>query len=173
MNYIIKTHIYQFCLKSSKIISSFISTKNFAQRIFRMLSPLKTNFFLFKELNFLKCNRFETVYLVFAAPFQSWDRLMIATWLERLGLSQYLGSLPSHISGSSLVSAGPHHLEKLLGMKNHLHRKKLILAMRSQLSSRPNPVDHIDHNWVIRWLDDIGLPQHKEAFSGLYTVFVS
>ena len=98
---------------------------------------------------------------------------MIATWLERLGLSQYLGSLPSHISGSSLVSAGPHHLEKLLGMKNHLHRKKLILAMRSQLSSRPNPVDHIDHNWVIRWLDDIGLPQHKEAFSGLYAVFVS
>ncbi|XP_063720959.1 liprin-beta homolog isoform X3 [Symsagittifera roscoffensis] len=98
-------------------------------------------------------------------PFQQWDRLMVASWLERLGLGQYVGSLSSSATGASLVSAGPHHFEKLLGMKNHLHRKKLMLAMRSQLSPRPNPVDHIDHQWVIRWLDDIGLPQHKEAFA--------
>ena len=101
-----------------------------------------------------------------SVPFQQWDRLMVASWLERLGLGQYVGSLSSSATGASLVSAGPHHFEKLLGMKNHLHRKKLMLAMRSQLSPRPNPVDHIDHQWVIRWLDDIGLPQHKEAFAG-------
>ena len=23
----------------------------------------------------------------------------------------------------------------------------------------------LDHNWVTRWLDDVGLPQYKDAFS--------
>ena len=108
-------------------------------------------------------------------PFRSWDRKQLAVWLDRQGLGQYDSCLPSSINGAALVDAGPHHFEKILGMKNHLHRKKLILAIRSKLSSRPNPVDHIDHNWVIRWLDDIGLPQHKESFAGnhaLYNTYV-
>lgn len=24
---------------------------------------------------------------------------------------------------------------------------------------------NLDHNWVTRWLDDVGLPQYKDAFS--------
>jgi hypothetical protein len=28
-----------------------------------------------------------------------------------------------------------------------------------------DPAGRLDHNWVIRWLDDVGLPQYKESFS--------
>ena len=69
-----------------------------------------------------------------------------------------------------------------MGMKMPLHRKKLILAIASRQESSINPnmtpgakdgkgkellidsAGKLDHLWVTRWLDDIGLPQYKEAF---------
>jgi len=46
-----------------------------------------------------------------------------------------------------------------------LHRKKLILALNA--FKKPEEDDHagkLDYHWVIRWLDDVGLPQYKESF---------
>lgn len=59
-------------------------------------------------------------------------------------------------------------MEKELQVKNVLHRKKLQLAL---LDSQDNDdpylaaAGELDTAWVLRWLDDTGLPQHKEAFS--------
>lgn len=53
-------------------------------------------------------------------------------------------------------------------MKHPLHRKKLLLAIKSMnnsLGNLPPSVNLIDCEWVFRWLDDIGLPQYKDAFS--------
>jgi hypothetical protein len=48
----------------------------------------------------------------------------------------------------------------------------LQLSIAAIGSSNPSPVDiqliskaaSLDSAWVLRWLDDVGLPQHKDAF---------
>lgn len=48
-----------------------------------------------------------------------------------------------------------------------MHRKKLLLAVsgaKEQAGDVVEPAGKLDHQWVIRWLDDIGLPQYKDAF---------
>lgn len=60
-------------------------------------------------------------------------------------------------------------IEKELNIKNPLHRKKLQLALidsQENGSSDPylNKAGQLDTAWVLRWLDDTGLPQHKENF---------
>lgn len=52
-----------------------------------------------------------------------------------------------------------------LGMRNPLHRKKLQLALQAIGSEQVDDAGQLDYNWVTRWLDDIGLPQYKDAFS--------
>ena len=60
--------------------------------------------------------------------------------------------------------AGP-DLEAKLGIKHPLHRKKLLLAMQAKVdTNRPDPAGDLDCAWVLRWLDDVGLPQYKESF---------
>jgi hypothetical protein len=54
--------------------------------------------------------------------------------------------------------------------QNPIHRKKLHLALLSQqeavttLDPHLIPAGELDTAWVLRWLDDAGLPQHKETF---------
>lgn len=68
-----------------------------------------------------------------------------------------------------LIEASPVDIEKELNLKSSLHRKKIVLAV-AELSG--NETDELtlnagklDTSWIMRWLDDIGLPQHKDAFS--------
>lgn len=49
-------------------------------------------------------------------------------------------------------------------MKQPLHRKKLQLALQALGSEEEDLKGKLDHNWVNRWLDDIGLPQYKSHF---------
>ena len=58
----------------------------------------------------------------------------------------------------------PHLLHQELGIKNSLHRKKLQLALQAVTSDLPDLLFDLDHNFVARWLDDIGLPQYKDSF---------
>uniref|UniRef100_G3Q996 SAM domain-containing protein n=1 Tax=Gasterosteus aculeatus aculeatus TaxID=481459 RepID=G3Q996_GASAC len=51
-----------------------------------------------------------------------------------------------------------------LCMKHPLHRKKLQLALQALGSEEEDLKGRLDHNWVTRWLDDIGLPQYKSPF---------
>ncbi|KAL0268157.1 UNVERIFIED_CONTAM: hypothetical protein PYX00_010209 [Menopon gallinae] len=104
-------------------------------------------------------------------PFAEWDSENLCNWLEDLGLENYVADLRRWAkNGSQLLAASPHDLEKELGMKNPLHKKKLLLALQEMNDKGPDadellkPAGCLDTHWVLRWLDDVGLPQHKEVF---------
>ncbi len=90
----------------------------------------------------------------------------ICTWLECLGLGAYSNDVKRTVgTGAQLAAMGFGDLETKLGVKNYLHRKKLFLALSArQDHSRPDPEGVLDFHWVLRWLDDLGLPQYKDAF---------
>ncbi|KAM9545011.1 liprin-beta-2 isoform 15-T16 [Salvelinus alpinus] len=54
--------------------------------------------------------------------------------------------------------------EQEMGIKHPLHRKKLQLALRGFNTKAMEKSSELDHIWVTRWLDDIGLPQYKDQF---------
>ncbi|XP_048828834.1 liprin-beta-2-like isoform X3 [Brienomyrus brachyistius] len=99
-------------------------------------------------------------------PFAQWSPEQVSKWLDDVGLGQYR-TMASHWvkSGQTLLSATPHDLEKELGLKHPLHRKKLQLALLSLSYPAAERSSELDHTWVTRWLDDIGLPQYKDQFS--------
>lgn len=69
--------------------------------------------------------------------------------------------------GEHLMKASSLEVEKELGIKNSLHRKKLRLAVASMNEEEDDLLKcagKLDYLWVARWLDDIGLPQYKESF---------
>ncbi|XP_071557857.1 uncharacterized protein Liprin-beta isoform X1 [Temnothorax nylanderi] len=91
----------------------------------------------------------------------------IGDWLARLGLECYAAELRRWgATGSKLLDATQVQLEKELDIKNALHRKKLLYAIESERSNGAGLFGShkMDNAAVLRWLDDIGLPQHKEAF---------
>ncbi|XP_030646572.1 liprin-beta-2b [Chanos chanos] len=98
--------------------------------------------------------------------FTKWTTEQVCNWLEDYGLGQY-GPLARQwvTSGQTLLSASPQDLEKELGMKHPLHRKKLQLALRSFTTKLIEKSSELDYVWVTRWLDDIGLPQYKDQFN--------
>ncbi|KAK1137186.1 hypothetical protein K0M31_001710 [Melipona bicolor] len=91
----------------------------------------------------------------------------IGDWLTNLGLECYAGELRRWgATGSKLLECSQQQLEKELEIKNVLHRKKLLYAIESEKTGGTEFLgsDKMDNAAVLRWLDDIGLPQHKEAF---------
>ncbi|TSQ92660.1 Liprin-beta-2 [Bagarius yarrelli] len=98
-------------------------------------------------------------------PFSKWSCDQVCAWLEDYGLGQYVSMASQWVnSGQTLLSASPHDLEKELGMKHPLHRKKMQLALHSFTIRQNEKSAELDHIWVTRWLDDIGLPQYKDQF---------
>ncbi|XP_069821911.1 liprin-beta-2 isoform X14 [Dendropsophus ebraccatus] len=99
------------------------------------------------------------------APFAQWSNEQVCNWLEDFGLGQYVIFARQWVSsGHTLLTATPQSLEKELGIKNPLHRKKLQLALSAISSKKDEKSGQLDHIWVTRWLDDIGLPQYKDQF---------
>ncbi|XP_070709576.1 liprin-beta-1-like [Pempheris klunzingeri] len=98
-------------------------------------------------------------------PFSCWSTEDVCAWLHEQGLGLYVAQGQSWIkSGNTLLQASQHDMEKELCMKYPLHRKKLQLALQSLGSEEDDLRGKLDHNWVTRWLDDIGLPQYKSHF---------
>ncbi|XP_044126577.1 liprin-beta-2 isoform X6 [Bufo gargarizans] len=99
------------------------------------------------------------------APFAQWSNEQVCNWLEDFGLGQYVIFARQWVtSGHTLLTATPQSLEKELGIKHPLHRKKLQLAISAISSKKDEKSGQLDHMWVTRWLDDIGLPQYKDQF---------
>ncbi|XP_067346402.1 liprin-beta-1 isoform X2 [Channa argus] len=99
------------------------------------------------------------------APFSRWSKDEVCVWLHEQGLGLYAAQGQNWIkSGQTLLKASQHDLEKELGVKHPLHRKKLQLALQALCSDEDDLKGKLDHNWVTRWLDDIGLPQYKSHF---------
>uniref|UniRef100_H3D541 PPFIA binding protein 1a n=1 Tax=Tetraodon nigroviridis TaxID=99883 RepID=H3D541_TETNG len=97
-------------------------------------------------------------------PFSRWSREEVCAWLQEQGLGLYGAQCHGWLqSGQTLLQASQHDLEKELSMRQPLHRKKLRLALQA-LGSHDDLRGKLDHNWVTRWLDDIGLPQYKSHF---------
>ncbi|XP_026556794.1 liprin-beta-1 isoform X8 [Pseudonaja textilis] len=98
-------------------------------------------------------------------PFAKWRKEQVCSWLQEQGLGFYIGNGKHWIlSGQTLLQASQSDLEKELGIKHPLHRKKLQLALQALGSEEENNYGKLDYNWVTRWLDDIGLPQYKTQF---------
>ncbi len=102
-----------------------------------------------------------------ARPVSEWSVDTVCTWLECLGLGVYCSEARKVLgSGAQLAGMGFVDLEHRLGVRHYLHRKKLYLALsaRQNAATRPDPEGGLDFHWVLRWLDDVGLPQYKDAF---------
>uniref|UniRef100_A0A8C5FAD3 Liprin-beta-1-like n=1 Tax=Gadus morhua TaxID=8049 RepID=A0A8C5FAD3_GADMO len=99
-------------------------------------------------------------------PFPQWSSDQVCGWLAAQGLGQYVAQGREWIlSGQTLLDAPQSDLEKELCIRNPLHRKKLQLALRAAVGPEDDDLQgKLNHNWVTRWLDDIGLPQYKSQF---------
>uniref|UniRef100_A0A3Q3IWT9 SAM domain-containing protein n=1 Tax=Monopterus albus TaxID=43700 RepID=A0A3Q3IWT9_MONAL len=99
------------------------------------------------------------------APFARWSKDQVCDWLQEQGLGLYMNMARVWISsGQTLLQASQQDLERELGIKTPLHRKKLQLALQALGSEEDDNKGRLDYNWVKRWLDDIGLPQYKTQF---------
>ncbi|XP_066446953.1 liprin-beta-1 isoform X11 [Eleutherodactylus coqui] len=98
-------------------------------------------------------------------PFAKWSKEQVCNWLRDQGLGSYVNGCKQWVvSGQTLLHASQQDLEKELGIKHSLHRKKLQLALQSLGSEDDSNYGKLDYKWVTRWLDDIGLPQYKTQF---------
>ncbi|XP_064807664.1 liprin-beta-1-like isoform X4 [Oncorhynchus masou masou] len=98
-------------------------------------------------------------------PFARWSKEQVCDWLQEQGLGLYLNMAHVWISsGQTLLQASQQDLERELGIKHPLHKKKLQLALQALGSEEDDNKGKLDYNWVTRWLDDIGLPQYKTQF---------
>ena len=98
-------------------------------------------------------------------PFLEWDADIICSWLDSMGLYMYSTEVRKNVkTGKQLATFTNAELEQKLGLHNFLHRKKILLALMTRTQACEDPAAALDHQWVTRWLDDVGLPQYKDAF---------
>jgi len=97
--------------------------------------------------------------------FATWTMEQIGDWLEDEGMSAYIPSFTKAIArGDDVFKMTTHEMERELGISLPIHQKKLFFALKALQSFEPDYIGRLDHNWVARWLDDIGLPQYKGVF---------
>ncbi|XP_064480777.1 liprin-beta-1-like isoform X2 [Ornithodoros turicata] len=112
---------------------------------------------------------FNATSLFTEKPLSLWNADLIAAWVDSLGMSMYHDpSRPYFKDGNKLAKVTASELEKDLGMKHPLHRKKMLLAIESlkpEATELSRAASLLDWQWVLRWLDDIGLPQYKDTFA--------
>lgn len=101
--------------------------------------------------------------------FKDWDIDALIDWFDDLGLDYVIENAKKWLkTGGDLIACAPQDLDKELNLRSPLHRKKILLAMTDAANLENDEVlrnaGKLDMNWVLRWLDDIGLPQHKDEF---------
>ncbi|EGW03902.1 Liprin-beta-2 [Cricetulus griseus] len=83
------------------------------------------------------------------APFAQWSTERVCAWLEDFGLAQYVIFARQWVaSGHTLLTATPQDMEKELGIKHPLHRKKLVLAVKAINAKQEEKSALLDHIWV-------------------------
>jgi len=98
-------------------------------------------------------------------PFEAWNTDLICSWFDNMGLYMYSNEVKRHVkTGEQLATFTSSDLEVKLGVRHGLHRKKVMLALLAKMQKSEDPSGNLDHQWVVRWLDDVGLPQYKDAF---------
>lgn len=101
--------------------------------------------------------------------FKDWDIDMLIDWFDDMGLDYVIEYAKKWLkTGADLLVCAPQDIDKELNLRSPLHRKKILLAM-ADIADQENDdllrnAGKLDTTWVLRWLDDIGLPQHKDEF---------
>jgi len=118
----------------------------------------------------MSMNGDETLYrpykrMINETPFATWSGEQVQDWLRDEGLEEYASACSRCIKkGEDLLKYTSAEYERLLGINDPLHRKKLNLALKAITSNSPDYAGRLDHNWVAHWLEDIGLPQYRQVF---------
>lgn len=86
-------------------------------------------------------------------PLSQWNKDQVCAWLEELGLENYAADARRWVQGGAhLLASSPQELEKELGVKNPLHKKKLLLAIQALQGPQPDellsPAGLLDTHWV-------------------------
>lgn len=102
-------------------------------------------------------------------PFKDWDIDMLIDWFDDMGLEYVIEHAKKWLKdGGELMNCAPQDIDKELNLRSPLHRKKILLAIADVAEQESDEMlknaGKLDTTWVLRWLDDIGLPQHKEEF---------
>ncbi|CRK97311.1 CLUMA_CG010705, isoform B [Clunio marinus] len=102
-------------------------------------------------------------------PFKEWDIDMLIDWFDDLGLEYVIEHAKKWLrTGNDLLTCAPQDIDKELSLRSPLHRKKILLAVADVADQESDDLlknaGKLDTTWVLRWLDDIGLPQHKDEF---------
>ncbi|KAL7734963.1 hypothetical protein ACLKA6_011228 [Drosophila palustris] len=103
--------------------------------------------------------------------YSSWNAQEVCNWLTHMGLGCYQDNCRKWLKSDPTVSfftASPVDIERELHLKLALHRKKILLAIDDLTGKEFDELTikaaNLDVAWVLRWLDDIGLPQYKDYF---------
>ncbi|XP_016982592.1 liprin-beta-2 [Drosophila rhopaloa] len=101
----------------------------------------------------------------------TWDVQEVCNWLGFMGLGCYEDNCRKWLRANpsvSIFNASPVDIERELNLKLPLHRKKIQLAIDEitgkEFDDLTLKASNLDVAWVLRWLDDIGLPQYKDYF---------
>lgn len=95
-------------------------------------------------------------------------------WFNLIDFESYANSARDiKLTGIGLLKAVDQPAEmiklgKRLKLVNQFHRRKLELAANELFYPMPNVnvnPGKLDNLWVVRWLDDIGMPQYKDSFA--------
>lgn len=102
-------------------------------------------------------------------PFKEWDTEMLCVWFEEMGLDYVIENARKWLkTGDELLTCAPQDIDKELNLRSPLHRKKILLAMADIADQDTDEslknAGKLDTAWVLRWLDDLGLPQYKDEF---------
>jgi hypothetical protein len=106
----------------------------------------------------------------FSTNMDKWTPSMVRVWLENIGM------LPTHIksaiknikNGKSLLTMNEHDFEKVFGLNNQLHKRKLKLAideLKFPEKCKYPKLNEITTAWLTNvWLKQIGLVQYQNVF---------
>uniref|UniRef100_A0A914ZM30 SAM domain-containing protein n=2 Tax=Parascaris univalens TaxID=6257 RepID=A0A914ZM30_PARUN len=101
-----------------------------------------------------------------AEQFVEWNGEQICEWMAEIGFTIYVPEVARYVrSGRHLLSMSNHEFDKELLMKNPLHRKRLRCILNSIDRGISDAADCMDVHQVLRWLDEIGLPQYRDNFA--------
>ncbi|ALC45159.1 Liprin-beta [Drosophila busckii] len=103
--------------------------------------------------------------------YSSWNAQEVCNWLAQMGLGCYQENCRKWLKADPAIcffKASPVDIERELHLKLSLHRKKILLAIDDLTGKEFDLLTlkaaNLDVGWVLRWLDDIGLPQYKDHF---------
>jgi len=158
-------------------IPETISTPNIAANDFR---PRQQSGSMLKLFNSFRKKGKQKNYYAARTPrpdSTAWSADQVSKWFETIGLSQYGNRAKTlHLTGLQLLRCvdQPQEMLKLgkqLKFVSPFHRRKLELAAHEVFYPPVNCLSSpgsLDYHFMMRWLDDIGLPQYKEAFEKSY-----